>query len=128
MGHLVKNCEPPPEPSTDCSTCGADCNSPLGTAILVVSGFTGVCAGLNFTYILEEPDLFCDWHVLFPVDNLANLDCIGGQWNLLVDFQATKLGECFPCALICTGDHPTGSGTLIGSGDCVGQTGTFTLT
>jgi len=135
MGFLAK-CRPtpPPEPSTDCTDCADDCNE-SATATLVVSGFTGDCAVLNRTWVLERqpspPAPECQWIDQVAVDIDARLTCEPGfSWRLQVIDESVEeaFALCEPCALVCSGDNPTGSGTLIGADACTGQTGNFTLT
>ena len=131
MGHLVKNCEPPPGPSLECLDC-ADCDGgPGSTAILTVSGLTGVCLDRNGVYLLNRSET-CTWSGFKPAGPPtleAFVRCFGLEgeeiWSVLVN-----LAFCSTCPLSCPlgGDHPTGSGPLTGFGSCVGQTGSFTLT
>ena len=137
-------------PATDCDGCDENCCDGEHYPSFVVSGFTGDCGTqLNGTYTFnhlncEGPEAYADCQktasggsCLFIYDKgiaAGVVWCDGGNWNVCVRAEVggpgggIYHGQCYPCALTCAnGMYPTGSGVLVGSDDCNGQSGSFTL-
>lgn len=128
------NATPPPGPaftpgvndcpcgSANCSDCAENCDG-AATIELVISGFTGACAGLNGTYTLAYQSA-CYWR---ESSSWTLVQCVNGVWEVATgnpNFGASNQSAVLNCA----GDHPTGAGTLTGSGmTCYAQTGAFSI-
>ena len=112
--------------SADCSDCVASCSG-AASVTLVVSGFS-VCSLLNGTWVLPLSS-GCTWQRFGATVNVITVECATGpSWRISMNVGGTIYAVCYPCVLDCTGDHPTGSGTLQGHAiSCSGETGSFTL-
>ena len=109
---------PTPSQSADCSTCAANCDG-AETITLVVSGVTGpgYCSSVNGIYTLTRKSA-CYWHWLQGGSDHheVTVRCDGGTntWSINVSYFQQSQFEvyCKSCEMVCSGDHPTGSGTL----------------
>ena len=134
-GHLVNDCGV----SSDCVDCEENCCEDGTIPTLVVSGFTGTCSALNQTYtnvLGFDCGDGCSAVLTGVTDSQVGgwVYCDAGGWHIrLLKETGGPMGvnlraACYPCALTCNnGTNPTGSGTLVGSNDCNGQTGSFSL-
>ena len=105
---------------SNCSDCLENCDG-AETLTMIVSGFTGACPGHNGTYVLTRAAP-CVW---VDASGTAQVRCYVGQWRVEVGIGTPGFAEDYPAALVCSGDHPTGSGTLVSS--ACGQTGHYTI-
>lgn len=125
MGHLVKDCDCCISPSTDCTDCAANCDGG-GSLTLTISGFASPCDSLNGAYTVNHSGE-CNW-TPGPGPALIQVDCVAGNWRVRIE-DATEIAQAISPALFCSGDHPTGSGTMVGAflSDCDGLFGTWTI-
>ena len=88
---------------------------------MLVSGFGGACAVLNGAYLLVRaaPYVWVDASGTVQVRRYAD------RWRVEVGIGTQFIAEDYPAYLVCAGDHPSGSGTLVSAG--CGQTGLYTI-
>jgi hypothetical protein len=114
------------EPSEDCDDCEANCDG-AASITLVVSGFTSSsgCTNANGTYTLTRQSA-CYWSGYNENSNLGYVYCTEYGWQLAVMISIYPQNS-LEIALVCSGDHPTGSGTFVFSGYSCATYGSWTL-
>lgn len=80
---------------------------------MLVSGFSGACAGLNGAYVLVRAAPY----VWVDASGTAQVRRYADRWRVEVGIGTEAFAEDYPAPLSCAGDHPAGSGTLV-SGGC----------